>query len=171
MEANRAVFDEFDLDGSGEISISELKLVFARMGHHKTEKELAELIKQVDADSNEMIDFAEFITLLDILKKEFERKTFVAKARAVFDMFDVDGSGEIEASELSQIITQITGVTPTEAVLQQLLEQIDTDGNNLVDFDEFLACLDSGALKKKQNKTEKEDEKDLDFLELINNSD
>jgi Ca2+-binding EF-hand superfamily protein len=46
----------------------------------------------------------------------------VTKARAVFDMFDVDGSGEIEASELSQIITQLTGVTPTETALQQMLE-------------------------------------------------
>jgi Ca2+-binding EF-hand superfamily protein len=44
IEANKAVFDEFDLDGSGEISISELKMVFARMGHLKTDEELVELI-------------------------------------------------------------------------------------------------------------------------------
>jgi hypothetical protein len=40
----------------------------------------------------------------------------------------------------------------------------------LIDFNEFLACLDNGALKKKQSKGEKDNEKDLDFLQLIDSA-
>jgi Ca2+-binding EF-hand superfamily protein len=73
VETAKAVFAEFDDDGSGSISTVELALVFRKMGSSPTEKELNDLVKEVDADGSGVIEFDEFLTLLEKLRKDFEK--------------------------------------------------------------------------------------------------
>jgi hypothetical protein len=57
--------------------------------------------------------------------------------RAVFDLFDLDGSGDIDRSELSVMLRKLgfewQGV--------HVFEAADTNGDGRVDYDEFLACF------------------------------
>lgn len=98
--AAKAVFAEFDDDDSGSISTVELGNVFRNMGQNPTEEELNNLILEVDADGSGLIEFDEFLMLLEKLNKDYHSNQFLKKARKVFDMFDTDGGGTIGINEL-----------------------------------------------------------------------
>mmetsp|Transcript_8384 Transcript_8384/g.18157 ORF Transcript_8384/g.18157 Transcript_8384/m.18157 type:complete len:373 (-) Transcript_8384:543-1661(-) len=56
---------------------------------------------------------------------------------SVFNQFDRDGSGELEESELFEILT-LLGLEPSRAVVKSVLAEIDTDLSGSIDCDEFL---------------------------------
>lgn len=60
----REAFSLFDKDGDGSISARELGIVLRSLGQNPTEKELSELINDIDEDSSGTIDFAEFLNLM-----------------------------------------------------------------------------------------------------------
>ena len=64
----RAAFAEFDLDGSGSISVDELKQVFAGCTHDgKVDEEMIDaILEQVDTNGDGEIDFEEFQDLMCI---------------------------------------------------------------------------------------------------------
>eukprot|EP00937_MAST-01D_sp_MAST-1D-sp2_P004446 g4446.t1 len=68
----RDVFDDFDLDGSGGIDTHELRLVMEKLGEPVTEERLAELIAEVDEDRSGTIEFPEFLTVVDQIRKGAE---------------------------------------------------------------------------------------------------
>ena len=48
--------------------------------------------------------------------------------RDVFDLFDRDRSGTISSKELKQVLTALN-FNPMDDLLQQIMNEIDTDGN------------------------------------------
>nr|AAV73912.1 calmodulin-like protein [Pinctada fucata] len=76
----------------------------------------------------------------------------IAEFREAFHLFDKDGSGSISAEELGTVMRSL-GQNPNEQELQDLVEEIDTDGNGEVDFNEFLAMM-----AKKMKDTDSEEE-------------
>ena len=54
------VFRAIDTDNSGHIGTDELKHAFAKLGHNVTEREVIQLIYQVDKDRSGSVDFEEF---------------------------------------------------------------------------------------------------------------
>ncbi|RHY14246.1 hypothetical protein DYB25_006980 [Aphanomyces astaci] len=56
--------------------------------------------------------------------------------RAAFRAFDEDGSGRIDANELSDLVTSLGGVM-SSVELQAALRVLDKDGDGVVDQDEF----------------------------------
>jgi len=60
--------------------------------------------------------------------------------RQVFDLFDTNGNGTISAKELGTIMRTI-GQDPTEAELQDLINDRDSDGSGTLDFLEFVNLM------------------------------
>ena len=58
------------------------------------------------------------------------------ESRAAFALFDVDGSGTIDADELQQLAAQL-GSRMSAADVQKVMEEVDTDGSGEIDADEF----------------------------------
>ncbi len=56
----RKAFNEIDKDSSGEIHIQELKLALERLGFESSQNEVKELLKRVDRDANDSVNFEEF---------------------------------------------------------------------------------------------------------------
>ena len=54
----------FDVDGDEGIDSNELGSLMESMGYKPTAQELAQHIKDVDADGNGTLDFSEFLTLM-----------------------------------------------------------------------------------------------------------
>ena len=68
--------------------------------------------------------------------------------KQAFCAFDADGSGQISASELSQVMTQL-GHCLTADQINQVLTIIDTDGSGQIsaeEFTNFVRCAEKQGL-------------------------
>ena len=52
----------------------------------------------------------------------------------------IDGDGKITIQELDTV-TRSLGQNPTEAELQEMIDEVDADGNGTIEFPEFLAMM------------------------------
>jgi calcium-dependent protein kinase len=64
--------------------------------------------------------------------------------RNAFSMFDIDGSGKIDAKEIIQLLTggETSDALDREQVLQ-IIEEVDVDGDGEIDFEEFILMMRS----------------------------
>ncbi|XP_022332297.2 neo-calmodulin-like [Crassostrea virginica] len=62
------------------------------------------------------------------------------EARSVFDDFDKDKSGHIDAAELGNSL-RVFGLNPTMKEIYDMINEVDKNGNGTIEFDEFLAFL------------------------------
>jgi calcium-binding protein CML len=65
----------------------------------------------------------------------------VTTFKTIFDKYDTDKSGNIEADELTQILTEagITNVNPAE--VQMMVKDFDLDGDGMISLNEFLNMM------------------------------
>ncbi|KAL1841148.1 hypothetical protein VTJ49DRAFT_7373 [Mycothermus thermophilus] len=64
----------------------------------------------------------------------------VANFRAVFNIFDKDGTGDITADELGQVMREL-GLNPTASELRDLVNEADLNNDGVISFEEFLALM------------------------------
>merc|ERR1712224_784851 len=69
-----------------------------------------------------------------------------------FSLFDKDGDGTITTKELGTVMRSL-GQNPTEAELQDMINEVDADGNGTIDFPEFCTLM---ARKMKDTDSEEE---------------
>ncbi|XP_021552438.1 calmodulin-like protein 5 [Neomonachus schauinslandi] len=62
----------------------------------------------------------------------------VAEFKAAFSRFDKNGDGTVNTQELGAVM-QALGKDLSEAELKELIAQVDTDGDSVISFQEFLA--------------------------------
>ena len=60
----KEAFVLFDKDGDGTIVKEELAIVMASLGHEASDRDLDNMIAEVDEDGNGEIDFAEFLQMM-----------------------------------------------------------------------------------------------------------
>ena len=85
--------------------------------------------------------------------------------KELFDSFDTDGSGEIDAEELQQLCATL-GNKMTLSEAKEMIEDIDIDGNGLIDFNEFLSMmLDIRGSDKVVQKAK--DKKRMSFKKIV----
>ncbi|CAO2182571.1 unnamed protein product [Urochloa humidicola] len=66
----------------------------------------------------------------------------IAEFKEAFSLFDKDGNGCITTEELGTVMRSL-GQNPTEAELQDMINEVDADGNGTIDFPEFLGLMAS----------------------------
>ena len=136
----------FDVDGDKVINRKELGAVMRSFGENPTEDDLNDLMKELDADGSEVLEFKEFLTLmeksnrLDVMMKRKLKDQQVEEIKQKFLQFDDDQDGAIDIRELRNVIESL-GQTPTEEELQALLDELDSDKTNLLEFPEFLILM------------------------------
>lgn len=69
MDELKAAFNFFDRNGNGNIEADELGSVMQSLGYKATPEELSEMINEADIDGNHMIDFNEFVQLMEAKSK------------------------------------------------------------------------------------------------------
>jgi Ca2+-binding EF-hand superfamily protein len=122
-------FSVFDTDQSGTISVEELRAVMQSLGQTPSATELRDLMNEVDLDRSGSMDFQEFKTLMTAQHGDHK-----ARLKLAFDIFDKDGSGRITAAEMGSVMSQV-GLTAPE--LDEMIKEVDEDGNGAIDFAEF----------------------------------
>ncbi|KAJ6760124.1 hypothetical protein OIU79_025067 [Salix purpurea] len=86
----------------------------------------------------------------------------IAEFKEAFSLFDKDGDGCITTKELGTVMRSL-GQNPTEAELQDMINEVDADQNGTIDFPEFLNLM---ARKMKKSSSEA-----LDCPEIIDITD
>eukprot|EP01026_Neomeris_dumetosa_P037565 TRINITY_DN30455_c0_g1_i1.p4 TRINITY_DN30455_c0_g1~~TRINITY_DN30455_c0_g1_i1.p4 ORF type:complete len:150 (-),score=34.44 TRINITY_DN30455_c0_g1_i1:512-961(-) len=76
----------------------------------------------------------------------------ISEFKEAFALFDKDGDGTITTKELGTVMRSL-GQNPTEAELQDMINEVDSDGSGTIDFPEFL-----NLMARKMQDTDNEEE-------------
>lgn len=66
----------------------------------------------------------------------------IADLKECFAMFDKDGDGTIDTGELGTVMANL-GLKVSPLEIQEMIEQVDTDKNGTIEFDEFCNLMAS----------------------------
>ncbi|XP_072994298.1 calmodulin-1 [Typha latifolia] len=127
----------FDKDGDGCITVEELGTVIRSLGQNPSEEELHDMMREVDADGNGTIEFAEFLNLMAKKVKETDAEEELKEA---FKVFDKDQNGFISASELRNVMMNL-GEKLTDEEIEQMIREADVDGDGQVNYEEFVRMM------------------------------
>lgn len=124
-------FLESDKDGSGRVDVNE----FVRMLRVDRTPFVERLFSMFDSDRTGLIDVKEFIVGMSNVGSEAREN----KISFAFSIYDLDGSGYIDASEMRKIIraTNLSTDKQVERKVEWLMRQCDTDGDGNISFEEF----------------------------------
>lgn len=124
-------FLESDKDGSGRVDVNE----FVRMLRVDRTPFVERLFSMFDSDRTGLIDVKEFIVGMSNVGSEAREN----KISFAFSVYDLDGSGYIDASEMRKIIraTNLSTDKQVERKVEWLMRQCDTDGDGNISFEEF----------------------------------
>jgi len=128
-----AMFSNIDKNGDGLLDQDELThfLLSQGYGKHNAPSKAAEIMEKLDVDKDGELNIEEFeAAWVDFQLSEDEK--IVA---SLFDCFDENGDGRIDASELKNIIGD------DAADMQKIFKLFDDDGNGEVSYDEFAKAL------------------------------
>lgn len=64
----------------------------------------------------------------------------IAELREAFEIFDRDNDGYLTIKELAEIMRNL-GNAPTEGEIQDMILEVDIDGNGNINFQEFLSLM------------------------------
>jgi Ca2+-binding EF-hand superfamily protein len=92
------------------------------------------MILSVDDNGDNEIDFEEFLMLMSSSKPSKDDPD--RELREAFKVFDADGSGSISKSEMKKLMKKL-GQTLSDAELDAMMDEVDTDKNGEIDFEEF----------------------------------
>jgi len=126
----RKQFLLLDEDNNGTITLKEFKAVL-REHLHVDPAEAEALFRDLDADSNDEIEYSEFLAAT----LQGNVKVHENVLRRTFSRFDRAGSGLISADDLRSIL----GGSFEAGDIEELIQEVDTSGDGKIDYDEFIA--------------------------------
>ncbi|XP_037373355.1 calcium-binding protein 2 [Talpa occidentalis] len=139
IEELQAAFQEFDRDRDGYIGQRELGACMRTLGYMPTEMELIEISQQI---SGGKVDFEDFVELMGPkLLAETADMIGVRELRDAFREFDTNRDGRISSGELRAALKALLGERLSQREVDEILQDIDLNGDGLVDFEEFVRMM------------------------------
>ncbi|XP_027149668.1 probable calcium-binding protein CML41 [Coffea eugenioides] len=130
----RQVFSYFDDNKDGKISVEELRAYFSSVGDSMSRDEAQRVILEFDKDGDNLLEFGDFVQLIETDNKGDEANDYVKKA---FEMFEDDkGSGCITPKGLQLVLNRLGDPKSLEEC-EAMIRAYDLDGNGVLDFNEF----------------------------------
>ena len=129
----RKIFESLDKDHNGAIDKKELLDNYKKYFPGTTQRQLKVIntfIESADVNSNGKIDYAEFLTAMNLGNKELSEKTL----KEVFDYYDYNKNGVIEASDIREIFED-TGLSDKE--VHEMIDDVDLNEDRQLSFEEF----------------------------------
>ncbi|XP_065104090.2 calcium-binding protein 4 [Paramisgurnus dabryanus] len=135
-------FKEFDYDQDGYLHYKDVADCMRTMGYMPTEMELIEIIQQIKMKWGGHVDFDDFCELMGPrMLAETAHMVGLRELRCAFKQFDSDGDGRITFEELKESTKTLLGEKLKKGELEEILTDIDLNGDGNVDFDEFVMML------------------------------
>merc|ERR1712216_90380 len=102
-----------------------------------TDKELNDMIAELDKDGSGDIDLREFLLAMQSKIQDAEGEEIIKDA---FRMFDEDNSGSLDYDEIRNILSNM-GEKMNSEEIEELIKTVDYDGDGAVDLKEFMAVV------------------------------
>ena len=64
----------------------------------------------------------------------------IEEFREAFNLFDLDGGGDIDSKELGTVMRSL-GQNPSDEELREMISEVDDDGSGSIEFEEFCALM------------------------------
>ncbi|XP_068539702.1 calcium-binding protein 4 [Anas acuta] len=137
-------FKEFDTDQDGFISYKDLGACMRTLGYMPTEMELIEISQHIKMRMGGRVDFEDFVQMMGPkLREETAHMVGVRELKIAFREFDMNGDGEISSAEMREAIAALLGEQLKAQEVDEILQDVDLNGDGRVDFDEFVMMLSS----------------------------
>lgn len=149
----KKAFDSFDRDKTGSITTETVAEILRLMGQPFNKQTLDEMIEEVDEDKSGCLEFEEFIILAAkfIVEDDEEARKWLIRfsmpprligiplsvqkeLKEAFRLYDKEGNGFIPTSCLKEILKELDDQL-SNADLDGMIQEIDSDGSGTVDFD------------------------------------
>jgi len=140
LDTLQKAFNSFDTEGKGSISVETVGVILRMMGVKISEKNLKEIVAEIDVEGTGIIGFAEFAELAAKFLVEEDEEALAAELKEAFRIYDKDGLGYITTDTLKEILIEIDPKL-TPANLDDIIEEVDEDGSGTLDFDEFMEMM------------------------------
>jgi Ca2+-binding EF-hand superfamily protein len=131
----RQAFDIMDRNGDGVITVDDLAAVMRAIGQSPNHQELQDMIREVDADGNDNIDFTEFLALMS---RQMRQSDIEEELKETFRVFDRDNDGFITPQELRTLLISL-GLDSSAQVIRAMIAEADRNRDGKIDFAEFRA--------------------------------
>ncbi len=135
----REAFALFDKNGDGTISKDELAAVLVSLGEAAEPDDVQMMLESVDANADGVIDFDEFVALMQVHFYE-DGPSEAEELRQAFRVFDRNGDGFIEPEELRSAFLNL-GERLSDGQLEEMIRAADKDGNGKIDYEEFIDMM------------------------------
>eukprot|EP00754_Rhynchopus_humris_P019637 Rhum_TRINITY_DN14648_c0_g2::Rhum_TRINITY_DN14648_c0_g2_i1::g.107547::m.107547/K02183/CALM; calmodulin len=135
----KTVFDSFDTDGSGAVSLEELGGALKNLGMAAEQDRLNDLMEEVDTDKSREIEFEEFLQL--VAKKVGGTAHFVQTLKDVFVKFDSDSDGFLNAQDLVYALKQFAQTDMTIDEAKEVMQDVDPEGSGRLNEDAFIQLM------------------------------
>ncbi|KAL0453091.1 UNVERIFIED_CONTAM: Calcium-dependent protein kinase [Sesamum latifolium] len=132
-------FQLMDTGNKGKIDINELRTGLHKLGHQIPEADLQVLMEAGDVDKDGYLDCGEFVAISVHLRKMGNDDHL----RKAFEFFDKNESGYIEIEELREALAD--EAETSEDVINAIIQDVDTDKDGRISFEEFAAMMKAGT--------------------------
>lgn len=126
-----------DVDGDGMLTKDEIikgyKKYISHLGGVVSTHYVSEMFDEADVDKSGSLAFEEFIAFA-VDHESIKTKAALQKA---FDAMDKDKSGSLDIEEIRNLIGSFGQEYSSDAAAQLITHKYDTDGDGLIDFEEF----------------------------------
>lgn len=129
MHLLRDDFLKIDKDKSGTVSLGELKHSFERM-NREIPPNVLDIFHSVDVDQSQEINYNEFIAAAMCRRISIDEEKLVL----AFEAMDTDCTGYLTREAIEQGVGQMM----THEEMDEMMEEIDTNKDGKIDYQEFL---------------------------------
>ena len=105
------------------------------------------MIREIDTDKNDSIDFNEFLQLMRKRMRDTDTEEELVEA---FKVFDRDGNGLISHAELKMVMKQI-GEKYDDDQIAEIIKAGDKDNDGFLNYDEFIRMMIDPADDEDEN--------------------
>jgi calcium-dependent protein kinase len=126
-------FRRMDTNGDGVLSYDEIKVGLEKMNF--SPEDVQSLLDNLELNEDGVVDYTKFVAA------NMEKSVYLREERlmAAFKLFDKDGDGKITVKEIMEVLNREQ--CRDEDYYNQLLKEVDLNGDGTIDFNEFLVMM------------------------------